>query len=127
MKLFTIGPVEMYPKTLEIRAKQVPYFRNQSFSRVVLESSEMLKSLLDAPAESECIMLTCSGTGGMEATVMNCLGINDRALVIDGGSFGNRFCRRTGFPTIELRCLRERRSAPISWMLPMVAAIRPFW
>lgn len=92
MKLFTIGPVEMYPKTLEIRAKQVPYFRNQSFSRVVLESSEMLKSLLDAPAESECIMLTCSGTGGMEATVMNCLGINDRALVIDGGSFGNRFC-----------------------------------
>ena len=37
MKLYTLGPVEMYPETLEISSKQIPYFRTPEFSRIVLE------------------------------------------------------------------------------------------
>ena len=37
------------------------------------------------------IVLTSSGTGAMEAVVMNCLSSTDRVIVIDGGSFGHRF------------------------------------
>ena len=44
--LFTIGPVEMYPETLEIGGKQVPYFRNDECSQVVLSASEGLNRLL---------------------------------------------------------------------------------
>ena len=88
--LFTIGPVEMYPETLEIGGKQVPYFRNDEFSQVVLSASEGLKRLL-FNENGKIVLLTCSGTGAMEATVMNCFTKEDNLLVIDGGSFGHRF------------------------------------
>lgn len=35
--------------------------------------------------------MTCSGTGSMEASVINLLTDKDKALVINGGSFGQRF------------------------------------
>ena len=91
MTLYTIGPVEMFPETLSVRSKQVPYFRNEAFSEVVLSCEGMHQALAGAPEGARTVFLTCSGTGAMEATVMNCLGEGDRALVICGGSFGQRF------------------------------------
>ena len=88
--LFTIGPVEMFPETLEIGGKQVPYFRNDEFSEIVFSASEGLKRLL-FNENGEIILLTCSGTGAMEATIMNCFSKEDNLIVIDGGSFGHRF------------------------------------
>lgn len=89
--IFTPGPVKMYPETLEIGAKQTPYFRNQKFSDVLLESEELLLEFLNAPEGSRVIFLTASGTAGMEASVMNLLSSNDNALVVTGGGFGQRF------------------------------------
>ncbi len=89
-KLFAIGPVEMFEETLEIGGKQVPYFRNDEFSQVVFSASAGLKRLL-FNEKGEIILLTCSGTGAMEATVMNCFTKEDNLIVINGGSFGNRF------------------------------------
>ena len=88
--LFTIGPVEMFEETLEIGGKQVPYFRNDEFSQKVLSASAGLKRLL-FNENGEIILLTCSGTGAMEATIMNCFTKEDNLIVIDGGSFGHRF------------------------------------
>ena len=89
-KLFAIGPVEMYEETLEIGGKQVPYFRNDEFSQIVLSASAGLKRLLNNN-KGENIFLTCSGTGAMEAVIMNCFTKEDNLIVIDGGSFGHRF------------------------------------
>lgn len=88
--LFTIGPVEMFPETLEIGGKQVPYFRNDEFSQKVFSASAGLNRLL-FNGDGEIILLTCSGTGAMEATIMNCFTKEDNLIVIDGGSFGHRF------------------------------------
>ena len=88
--LFTIGPVEMFPETLEIGGKQVPYFRNDEFSQVVFSASAGLKRLL-FNENGKIILLTCSGTGAMEATIMNCFTKKDNLIIIDGGSFGHRF------------------------------------
>lgn len=44
MKLFTVGPVEMYPFTLKTAAGQIPYFRTKEFSAMMLESEELLKN-----------------------------------------------------------------------------------
>lgn len=88
--LFTIGPVEMFEETLEIGGKQVPYFRNDEFSEIVFSASAGLKRLL-FNEKGEIILLTCSGTGAMEATVMNCFTEEDNLIIINGGSFGNRF------------------------------------
>lgn len=101
MKLFTVGPVEMYPSTLEESGQQLPYFRTDEFSEVMLDSEKMLLEMTNAPEKSRVVFLTASGTGSMEAAVMNCLDENDHALVINGGSFGHRFveiCKRHKVP-----------------------------
>lgn len=106
MKLFTVGPVEMYPDTLEESSRQVPYFRTDAFSQILLHTEEMLLELAHAPAASRAVFLTASGTGAMEAAIINCLNSRDRVITIDGGSFGHRFtqmCERHGIPQEILR------------------------
>ena len=91
MKLFTLGPVEMYDHTLEVAARPVPYFRTPEFSEVVLECDGLLRKFAKAGDGAKTVFLTCSGTGAMEASVVNCFDETDKLLVIDGGSFGHRF------------------------------------
>ena len=91
-KLFTLGPVEMYDEIKEIGGQQIPYFRTDEFSQVVKDTAAMLKKLAGADEKADVIFLTCSGTGGMEATIMNCFTPEDKLVVINGGSFGHRFC-----------------------------------
>jgi aspartate aminotransferase-like enzyme len=102
MKLFTVGPVEMYPETRAVAGQQVPYFRNDFFSDVMTHCDSLLRQQLGHLDTSyRSIVLTASGTGAMEATVINCLTPNDRVIVIDGGSFGHRFvqlCERHNIP-----------------------------
>jgi aspartate aminotransferase-like enzyme len=92
-KLFTVGPVEMHPETLRIGGEQPPYFRTEEFSQIVLDCEFMMSELAGAPPGSRMILLTCSGSGGMEAAVMNAAGPEDRVLIIVGGGFGERFCQ----------------------------------
>lgn len=90
--LFTVGPVEMYEESLRIGGEQLPYFRTPEFSRIVIECDQTMRALADAPMGSRTVFLTSSGTGAMEAAVINTLSGNDRALIVAGGSFGQRFC-----------------------------------
>lgn len=91
MKLFTVGPVDMYEDTLKIGGEPIPYFRTSEFSDIMFDTENKFLSLLYAPKESKLVTLTASGTGAMEATVMNVLSTDDKVLVIEGGSFGKRF------------------------------------
>jgi len=91
--LFTVGPVEMYPQTLRVGGEQVPYFRTKEFSALALDSERILLSLADALPESRALLFTASGTGAMEASVINLLAPGEKALIIVGGSFGERFCQ----------------------------------
>lgn len=100
MKLFTIGPTEMYQNTLEVKAQMVPYFRTKEFSDLMLETDKLLKKSIGTTEASQTIYLTASGSGAMEATVMNCFDQKDKLLVISGGTFGERFediCRIHSF------------------------------
>lgn len=76
---------------LDIGKEQLPYFRNTSFSQLLKESKNRLLKLVNAPKGSDVIFLTSSGTGAMEASVINMLDKNDKAVVINGGGFGQRF------------------------------------
>lgn len=91
MKLFTLGPVEMFPFTKKVDEEKIPYFRTSEFSDIMLESERLLKECLYADPDAQVIFLTASGTGAMEATVFNCFTGKDRLLIIDGGIFGHRF------------------------------------
>lgn len=91
MKLFTVGPVDMYDETLQIGGEPIPYFRTSEFSEIMLMVEKKFLSLLNAPENSRLVTLTASGTGAMEASVLNVLGPEDKVLVVNGGSFGKRF------------------------------------
>lgn len=106
MRLFTVGPVEMFERTLEVRSKQIPYFRTDDFSKVMLESEKRLKRLLHTSNDSKCSILTASGSAAMEAVVSNSFDEKDKLLVINGGSFGYRFtqlCEIYDIPYDELK------------------------
>ena len=96
---FTVGPVQSSDAVRAIGAEQVPYFRTAEFSALMLENEQLIKKFAHATDDSRVVFLTSSGSGGMETSIMNCLNKNDKALVINGGSFGERF--------VELLTLHE--------------------
>lgn len=96
---FTVGPVQSSDAIRAIGAEQVPYFRTAEFSETMFENERLIKKFANATDESKVVFMTSSGSGGMETAIMNCLTKNDKALVINGGSFGQRF--------VELLTLHE--------------------
>lgn len=96
---FTVGPVQSSDAVRAIGEEQVPYFRTAEFSELMLENERLVKKFAHTTENSRAVFLTCSGSGGMEAAIMNTLTKQDKAIVINGGSFGERF--------VELLTLHE--------------------
>lgn len=88
---FTIGPVMSADKVREIGAEQVPYFRTSEFSATMKENEKLMKEFAKADDDARVVFITGSGTASMEASVMNILTPADKVLVVNGGSFGQRF------------------------------------
>lgn len=88
---FTVGPVQSSDAIRAIGAEQVPYFRTAEFSELMLENEALIKKFAKCNSDSRVVFITSSGSGGMETAIMNTLTSNDKALVINGGSFGERF------------------------------------
>lgn len=103
---FTVGPVMSSDEVRAIGAEQVPYFRTAEFSAVMLENEKYMLEYAKAPVGSRAVFMTCSSTGSMEAVVMNCFSKDDKVLVINGGSFGQRFvelCEIHEIPHVVLK------------------------
>ena len=62
MKLFTVGPVEMYPETLQVSGTQLPYFRNDEFSSIMKENEQQLLTLCGC-RKGRALFLCGSGGG----------------------------------------------------------------
>ena len=90
---FTVGPVQSGEAVHEIGARDVPYFRTAEFSEVMLENERLMLKFAGVPEGSRAVFITGSGTASMEASIMNLLTPEDRALVVNGGSFGARFSK----------------------------------
>lgn len=88
---FTVGPVQSNDIVTEIGGEQVPYFRTDEFSKVMFENEGLIKKFVNSAEEDRVVFITGSGTASMEATVINTLDSRDKVLVINGGSFGQRF------------------------------------
>lgn len=88
---FTVGPVQSSKCVRDIGSEQVPYFRTPEFSKIMLENEKLMLEFAHAPKDSKVVFMTCSGTGSMEAAIINTLTKNDKVIVINGGTFGERF------------------------------------
>ena len=98
---FTVGPVQAEESILAIGGEQVPYFRTSEFSDVMFENEKYMKEFTNASDDARTIFLTGSGTAAMEAVVVNFFDDRDKVLVVNGGSFGNRFAKLCELYRIE--------------------------
>ena len=88
--IFAPGPVPVAQHILAIGHEQPPYNRTADFSKLTLSILCGLQYVFQT--QGSIALLTSSGTAAMEASVMNFLNTEDRALVINGGVFGQRWC-----------------------------------
>lgn len=92
----------------KIGGEQIPYFRTPDFSKIVLENENLLKSFFKAEKNSRVVFMTGSGTASMEASIINTLNKTDNVLIVNGGSFGHRFCEICAtyeIPFTEIKCV----------------------
>lgn len=117
---FTVGPVMESESVRYIGAQCTPYFRTDEFSLIMKENENLMKKFSDASSESRVVFLTGSGTAAMEAAVINTINLNDKVLVINGGSFGARFvelCDLHKFNFTEI-CIESGKNIKKEDLLP---------
>ncbi len=85
------GPTPVPARVLTAMGKQMINPRGPSFSSIIKEIVEGVKWAYQT--NSDIITLTTSGTGGMEAAIVNFLSPGDKVLSLNIGAFGNRFAK----------------------------------
>ncbi len=85
------GPTPVPEKVLLAMAKHPIGHRSGEFSKIIAELTENLKWLHQT--QNDVLMLTASGTGAMEAAIINFLSPGDRVLVGNNGKFGERWAK----------------------------------
>jgi aspartate aminotransferase-like enzyme len=89
--LRTPGPTPIPPAVREAQAQQMIDHRGTEFADLLRETSAGLGELIGTTGE--VLLLTGSGSGALEAAVVNTLSPGDRVLSVNIGSFGDRFAR----------------------------------
>ena len=90
--LFTPGPTQIPPDVVLAEASPMIHHRTSEFSEIFANVSEDLKYIFQTK-EGEVFTFASSGTGGMEACVVNALSQGDKAVVVRGGKFGERWAQ----------------------------------
>lgn len=88
-RLMTPGPVPVPPDSLLAMAQPMIHHRTEKFEKVMAEIPDALKYVFQT--KNDVMLLTASSTGAMESSVVNLLSPDDKALVIGGGKFGERW------------------------------------
>jgi len=101
--LFSPGPTMLPPEVVLKMAEPIMHHREPEFEKIFGEIREGLKYLFQT--KNEVLIFTSSGTGAMEGAVSNILSKGDKALVIRGGKFGERWgeiCKAYGIEFVPI-------------------------
>ena len=102
-QLMAPGPTPVPSEVLLAMAQPMIHHRTPEYETLFVEVRGGLKRLVQTT--QEVIPLACSGTGAMEAAVVNTLSAGDTVAVIAAGKFGERWveiCRAYGVNVLEL-------------------------
>src|SRR5580698_8982852 len=88
-RLFTPGPTPLLPAAQFAMAAADIHHRTPEFRALYLKVLRDLKTFVGT--KNDVILLACSGTGAMEASVSNLTSPGDRVLVLTAGKFGERW------------------------------------
>jgi len=88
-QLMTPGPTPVPDEIIKVMAKPIIHHRTAQYRDFVKAINENLKKVFKT--NNNVLSFTSSGTGAMEASVINTLSTGDTAIVVIGGKFGERF------------------------------------
>ncbi len=83
------GPTPLPKEILQAMSKQMIYHRGEEFGQILNGMTANLKQLFQT--KGDVFLLTSSGTGGLEAAIVNTLSPGDKVLSVSNGVFGERF------------------------------------
>ncbi|MBU3912249.1 MAG: alanine--glyoxylate aminotransferase family protein [Candidatus Omnitrophica bacterium] len=87
--LLTPGPTPVPLEALEAMARPIIHHRTPQFQEILKEVEENLKYVFQT--KNPVLILSSSGTGAMEGVVASLLSPGDKAIVVRGGKFGERW------------------------------------
>lgn len=109
--LLAPGPTPVPPEILQRMAEPVIHHRAPVYEKILSEVREGLKYLFQT--KKEVLIFASSGTGAMEGAVTNTLSAGDKAIVVEGGKFGERWtniCKAYG---VQPRVLAVEWGQPV--------------
>lgn len=102
--LLAPGPTQVPPEVLLAMATPVIHHRAPEFADLFGRVRNDLKTVFQTA--QDVLILASSGTGAMEGAVSNFLSPGDKAIVINGGKFGERWgklCQTFGVHVVEIK------------------------
>ncbi len=101
------GPTPLPDPVREAGARQMVNHRGPEFKALLVRVAEQLKA--GFRTDHEVLILTASGTGALEAAIVNHLSPGDPVLAVSIGAFGDRFAR------IAVRYGADVRKLEVPW------------
>ncbi|MBL7071149.1 MAG: alanine--glyoxylate aminotransferase family protein [Candidatus Omnitrophica bacterium] len=101
--IMTPGPTPVPEEVLLEIAKPIIHHRTPQYQEIFKKAVEGLKYLFKT--QNDVFTFASSGTGAMETAVINLLSKGDKAIVVRGGKFGERFgeiCSAYGIEVIPI-------------------------
>ena len=83
------GPTPLPSEVLQTMSRQMINHRGPEFGQMLVGVTDKLKQLVQT--KNDVFVLTGSGTGGLEAAIVNTLSPGDKVLSVSVGAFGERF------------------------------------
>ena len=102
-QLMAPGPTPVPSEVLLAMARPILHHRTPEYEALFVEVRAGLKRLVQT--SQEVIPLACSGTGAMEAALVNTLSAGDTVVIVSAGKFGERWLelgRAYGLEIVEL-------------------------
>lgn len=103
-RLFTPGPTPVPDRVMLRMAEPLIHHRGAEFRALMERVNADLAYLFQT--EGPVLTLTCSGTGGIEATFVSLFSPGDTVIAVNGGKFGERWVqmpRVFGLNAVEIR------------------------
>jgi aspartate aminotransferase-like enzyme len=88
------GPTVLPPTVREAGGRQMINHRGPEFAAMLGRVIDGMKPFFGTT--NDVAVLTCAGSGGLEAAIVNSLSPGDRVLAVTIGSFGDRFAKIAG-------------------------------
>jgi aspartate aminotransferase-like enzyme len=85
------GPTALPPSVREAGGRQMVNHRGEEFKALLGRVTDAMKPYFGT--RHDVILLTCAGTGGLEAAIVNTLSPGDPVLAVTMGAFGDRFAK----------------------------------